>query len=112
MPLDTIDPDKLVVGLRYAHGGNWGMESFLKAAERKKRNPNAIGYTPGSYAVMDVSGWYAVSKATRLTASINNLFNRNYVEWADVRNLGAGSKVVDAYSQPGRNITVSLTHSF
>ena len=111
-PLDTIDPDKLVLGLRYTHGANWGAESMLKAVERKQRNPNATGYTPGGYAVMDVSGWYAWGKATRLTAGINNLFDRKYVEWADVRTLSATSQVVDAYSQPGRNFTVSLTHSF
>lgn len=110
--LDTIDPDKLVLGLRYTHGANWGVESIFKAVDRKKRNPDASGCTPGGYSVMDVSGWYAFGKATRLTAGINNLFDRKYVEWADVRNLGANSNVVDAYSQPGRNFSVSLTHSF
>jgi hemoglobin/transferrin/lactoferrin receptor protein len=42
-----------------------------------------------------------------------NLFDKKYVRWADVRDLAASaSGTVDAYTQPGRNFTISLTHSF
>jgi hemoglobin/transferrin/lactoferrin receptor protein len=111
-PLSTIDPDKLILGLSYAHGAQWGLATQLTAVERKERNPDATKVTPGGYGVMDISGWYTFGKATRLTAGINNLFDKKYVEWADVRDVAATSAVVDAYTQPGRNFKVSLTHSF
>lgn len=111
-PLVTIDPDKLVVGLEYSPGQQWGVLSQFTAVDRKTRNPDVTKVTPGGYGVVDVSGWYHFGKATRLTASINNLFDKKYVEWADVRDLAATSAVVDAYSQPGRNFKVSVTHSF
>ncbi|MDZ7892556.1 TonB-dependent hemoglobin/transferrin/lactoferrin family receptor [Rhodoferax sp.] len=111
-PLATIDPDKLILGLSYAHGAHWGLATQITAVERKLRNPDATKVTPGGYSLVDVSAWYNVSKATRLTAGINNLFDRKYVEWADVRDLAATSTTVDAYTQPGRNFKVSLTHSF
>lgn len=111
-PLKTIDPDKLIVGLSYTRGAQWGLATQLTAVERKARNPVATNVTPEGYTVADVSGWYNFSKATRLTAGIGNLFDRKYVEWADVRDLAATSTIVDAYSQPGRNFKVSVTHSF
>ena len=111
-PLNTIDPDKLALKMRYAQGGSWGLYTQLTAVERKQRNPSATVYNPEGYAVADVSAWYNFSKATRLTASINNLTDKKYVEWADVRDLAANSAVIDAYSQPGRNFKVSLTHGF
>ena len=61
---------------------------------------------------MDVSGWYSFGKATRLTAGLYNVFDKKYVEWADVRDLAATSNTVDAYTQPGRNFKISVTHSF
>jgi hemoglobin/transferrin/lactoferrin receptor protein len=111
-PLVSIDPDKLILGLSYSHGAQWGLAADVTAVERKMRNPDATKVTPGGYTVVDLSAWYNFSKATRLTAGINNLFDKKYVEWADVRDVSATSTTIDAYTQPGRNFKVSLTHSF
>jgi hemoglobin/transferrin/lactoferrin receptor protein len=111
-PLVTIDPDKLVLGLRYEQPGRYGTAATLTAVDRKKRNPNPANVTPPGYGKMDLAGWYAFSKRTRLNLGINNLFDKKYVEWADVRDLAATSTVVDAYTQPGRNFTVALSHQF
>lgn len=111
-PLVTIDPDKLVVGLNYANGSRWGGTAHLTAVDRKSRNPDPTMVTPSGYGVVNLSAWYNFSKATRLTGGIDNLFDKKYVEWADVRDLAATSTAVDAFTQPGRNFKVSLTHSF
>jgi hemoglobin/transferrin/lactoferrin receptor protein len=111
-PLNTIDPDKLVLKLRYTQDDNWGVYSQVTAVERKQRNPSATSYNPEGYGVVDMSAWLSLGRATRLTASVNNLTDKKYVEWADVRGLAASSAVIDAYSQPGRNYKVSLTHGF
>lgn len=111
-PLNTIDPNKLVLGVRYLHGGQWGALGQWTAVERKKRNPDATRYTSAGYGKVDVSAWYNVSKATRVTVGIGNLFDKKYVEWADVRDLAANSATVDAFTQPGRTFKVSVSHSF
>ena len=111
-PLLTIDPDKLILGVRYDQGAQWGLASQVTAVERKQRNPDSSKVTSAGFTVVDLSGWYNFSKATRLTAGINNLMDTKYVEWADVRDLAANSQTIDAYTQPGRNFKVSLTHSF
>lgn len=111
-PLATVDPDKLVLGLRYEAATRWGAAAATTAVARKTRNPDPNTHTPGGYATIDLAAWYAFGKATRLSATLNNLFDRKYVEWADVRDLAAGSATVDAYSQPGRHFSLGLTHSF
>jgi len=113
-PLESIDPDKLVLGLRYARGAHWGIGSHLTAVSRKgkDRAQSSTAATPGGYTVADLTGWYNFNKATVLNVGLRNLFDKKYVEWADVRNLAATSTIIDSYTQPGRNFTVSLTHSF
>lgn len=111
-PLATIDPDKLVVGLRYDRGSRWGLASHVTAVDRKQRKHDETKVSPPGYVVMDVSGWYGLDKATTLHFGIGNLFDQKYVEWADVRELAQTYNAVDAFTQPGRNFRVSLTRSF
>jgi hemoglobin/transferrin/lactoferrin receptor protein len=110
-PLATIDPDKLMLGLGYAEGAQWGANTRLTAVSRK----GSTAVTPGSYAVVDMAGWYQVSKAVFFQAGVRNLFDKKYTQWADVRNLtltAANVALVDSYTQPGRNFNVSMTYSF
>ena len=111
-PLDTIDPNKLVLGLIYAEKARFGGQLALTAVESKKRNPDPTTYTPKGYQVVDLSGWYQIDKSTSLNAGVFNLFNSKYFQWADVRNVAATSAAVDSYSQPGRNFNLSLKHLF
>ena len=111
--LDTIDPDKLVLGLRYDSEGRFGGQAMLTAVEAKKRNPNPLNYTPRSYQVLDLTAWYHFGKRTSIHAGVFNLFNRKHFQWADVRDVIASNTIaVDAYSQPGRNFSVSLRQQF
>jgi hemoglobin/transferrin/lactoferrin receptor protein len=38
--------------------------------------------------------------------------DESYIWWSDVRGVTAGSTVLDAYTQPGRNVSVSLAYRF
>jgi hemoglobin/transferrin/lactoferrin receptor protein len=111
-PLNTIDPDKLVVGVNYSRGALWGASMNVTTVERQTRPETTTLVRPAGYTVVDLTGWYQFGKATSLQAGIGNLFDEKYVQWADVRDLAATSTVIDAYTQPGRNFKISLTHSF
>ena len=111
-PLNTVDPDKLVVGLNYAHGAHWGTGTRVTVVDRKERPHNTTVVTPGGYTVMDLTGWYNFSKATVFNIGLNNVFDKKYMAWADVRDQAATSTTLDAFTQPGRNFRVSMTHSF
>ncbi len=106
-PLQTVDPDKLVLALRH-DAAAWGAEASARLVDRKRRNPDADGYTPPGYGVLDLAAWWQVDRHLRLNLALANALDKKYTEWADVRELAATSTLVDAYTQPGRSLSLSL----
>ena len=111
-PLETIDPAKLVLGLRYEKTGMYGGQLMGTFVERKRRNPDVTKYTPGSYQTFDVMGWYNFNKNASVNVGVFNLFDEKYFQWADVRTVAANSSIIEAYSQPGRNFSASFRYQF
>ncbi|UCV10200.1 TonB-dependent hemoglobin/transferrin/lactoferrin family receptor [Dechloromonas denitrificans] len=112
-PLATIDPDKVVLGLRYDNGQQYGSQLMLTAVERKKRNPDTTSsYNTGGFAILDLTAYYQINKNLTLNGGIFNLFDRKYFLWADVRNQSPTYAQIDAFSQPGRNASLSLKYQF
>lgn len=111
-PLSTIEPARLVLGLQHERAGQWGAEALLTAVQRHRRNPVASNFTPPGYAVLDLNAWWQFSAATRLNLALYNLGDRHHWHWSDVRDLSAASRTLDAFSQPGRHLALSVRHSF
>lgn len=112
-PLISVDPDKLVLGLRYDNQGQYGAQLLATIVERKHRNPDAtLYYTPDGYEVVDLMGYYQVNKNVTVNAGVFNVFDRKYFAWTDVRSLSPSYAQIDAYSQPGRNATISVKYQF
>lgn len=112
-PLASIDPDKLVLGLRYDKANQYGGELSMTAVERKKRNPDPTQYyTPDGYTVFDLTAWYQYSKNLSFNAGVFNLFDRKYYQWADVRSLSPTYAQIEAFSQAGRHAAASMKYQF
>lgn len=110
-PLRTIDPAKITAGLHYDQGHYYG-DLMLTHVQAQKRNPNPNGYTPGSFTTLDLmAGWNLLPNAS-IQAGIFNITDESYTHWADVRELGKASQIVDAFTQPGRNFKVSFNYQF
>jgi hemoglobin/transferrin/lactoferrin receptor protein len=69
-------------------------------------------FLPGSFTAFDVVGWWKMTDRLSLRAGAFNLTDEKYWWWSDVRGLAATSVSRDAYSQPGRNASVSLSMQF
>jgi hemoglobin/transferrin/lactoferrin receptor protein len=111
-PLPTIEPDKTTLGLRYQRAGVFGGELRLTHQQRQDR-PYAAGlYIPARYTVADLSAWWDIDRHWQLNVALNNLTNEKVVLWTDVRGLASTTTIADAYSQPGRNASVSLRWQF
>jgi hemoglobin/transferrin/lactoferrin receptor protein len=88
-PLASIEPLKVVAGLDWAAANDrYGAELF------------------------DIVAWWKPIDSLGLRAGVFNLTNEKYWWWSDVRGLAATSGVTDAYSQPGRNVSVSVSMAF
>lgn len=127
-PLSTIDPLKLVAGLGYDHpSGTFGGQIIATHAAQKELDrttyTSATGtraticsgspcFRPGAFTILDATVYARIGEAVTLRAGIFNILDRKYAWWSDVRGLAATSTVTDAYTQPGRNASVSATLRF
>ena len=117
-PLTSIDPVKITGGVAYrAPSGRFGgdlavIHSDRKAASRTGLTCTGGCFTPPAFTVADATAWWAVTDAVTVRAGVFNLTDEKYWWWADARGLSDTSTVKDAYSQPGRNYSVSLALKF
>ena len=117
-PLSSIDPLKLVAGLGYREReGRFGGQIIMTHAGRKEAS-RTTGlctpecFRPDSFTILDATAFVRVMDALTLRAGVFNILDKKYSWWSDVRGLASTSLVTDAYTQPGRNASVSLSFRF
>lgn len=114
-PLNSIDPVKLVAGLTYRDpNGIFGGQFTVTRSEGKKDSrvdqvctPKC--FTPAGFTIADITVYANVTEYATVRAGVFNLFDKKYWWWSDVRGLSDSSLVKDGYTQPGRNLSASLT---
>lgn len=117
-PLSTVDPLKLVVGVGYRDPqGRFGGQLIGTHSARKERGRTTglctpACYRPDGFTILDLTAYARIIDGLTLRAGIFNIFDRKYAWWSDVRGLSSTSTVTDAYTQPGRNASVSLSYRF
>ncbi len=74
--------------------------------------PRIEQLTLPAVTTLDLHAQWRVRKELRINLAIDNLSNKKYWRWSDIQGLAANSSVVDAYSQPGRHLNLSLVTDF
>jgi hemoglobin/transferrin/lactoferrin receptor protein len=118
-PINTVQPERIILSADY-HQGIWGTTTTLKYVGPKKQEDiagaTANTYAPSSYTIINARGQYKANKQLNLYAGINNLFDKNYIDWANISSSGltnTGSTAVsDYHTSPGRNFFVSMNYEF
>lgn len=116
IPLETIDPLKIIFGLNYRDSeGRYGAE--LSASYNQRKSSSEVTCSPSCYrpkasTIVDLTAFYRVAENSTLRVGIMNLADEKYSYWNDVRGLSTTSSVLDAYTQPGRNYAISFTQRF
>lgn len=129
-PLNSVDPVKIVGGIGYrAPDNRFGGQLIVTHSTRKPAsdtnnncavsapsvtNPvvSSACFRPGAFTIADATAFVAVGDFATLRVGVFNLFDKKYAWWSDVGGLSAFSTVTDAYTQPGRNVSASLTLRF
>ena len=117
-PLDSVDPIKVTAGVSFrAQDGRYGGELAVTHSERKSAGRVAQVctsgcYRPGAFTTADLTGFWRFNDALTARAGVFNLTDQAYAWWSDVRGLSSSAVGRDAYTQPGRNISLSLTYDF
>lgn len=108
-PLDTVEPTKASVSLRQQRAA-WHWEATVLHASGKQ--PSRVyatnPFTPAGYTVLDLAAGWQISPVWSLSARVDNLTDRKYWRWADVRGLTTASPALDAYTAPGRQFGLVL----
>lgn len=121
VPLDTIDPFNLVAGFGYRDpAGRFGAEAIVTHNGRKEAgeveraaNGSELFVRPEASTILDLTAFVAVTDRLRLRAGLFNLTGERYALWSDVRGLRvADAGILDAFTRPGRNLSVSASFRF
>jgi hemoglobin/transferrin/lactoferrin receptor protein len=113
-PLSSINPFNIVGGLAWRGlDGRAQAQLFVTHSAGKQQADVAEAcspacFTPPGFTIADATAAFAVTPNATIRVGIFNIFDAKYFWWNDVRGLAANSPVTDAFSQPGRNASVSL----
>lgn len=121
--LQSIDPMKVVAGLGYDRadrrfGGRFsvtyvGQKELSRTAGMTCDTPPADQcFTGNERFILDLTAYARLTDTLTLRGGVFNITDEKYWWWSDIRSLAASSPIKDAYSQPGRNGSVSLSFRF
>ncbi len=132
--LDTVQPAKAIVGVGYdAPEKAWGVNfigTFVKGKQAVATNRQSFSNNPGveltdstvqlyrvpGWARFDLTGYYRVNRNTRLSVGIFNLFDRQYWNYSNTRNLQPANaqdrRQIALSTAPGRTFAINLNVDF
>jgi hemoglobin/transferrin/lactoferrin receptor protein len=113
-PLDTIQPLKAVLGVRYDEA-IWGARANMLYSEGKESSQistTTAQFASPSHTVFDVGFYWKPMPNLTVNSNINNVFDTKYWRWSDVSGLASNSTAIDAYTAPGRSLQLSVRLDF
>jgi len=118
-PINTVQPERAIFSADY-HQHTWGASTTIKYVGAKKQEDiagaTANTYAPNSFTIINARGQYKANKQLSLYAGINNLFDKKYIDWANISSSGltktGTAAVSDYHTSPGRNFFVSMNYEF
>ncbi len=116
-PLETVDPIKAVIGLRYRAPENlWGADLITTLAGQPRLSSTRPdnGYKPQGYTIVDLTGFYKITPRLTLNLGVFNLLNSQYFLYSDVRPLITAPAPSDLarFAQPGISLRAGLSFAF
>ncbi|MFT3721778.1 TonB-dependent hemoglobin/transferrin/lactoferrin family receptor [Pseudorhodoferax sp.] len=121
-PLNSVQPARLVAGLRWdERGGRFGGQFTGHFVAAKRRVDEALAQTgptapvplkTAGYARFDLTGYWRIGRQATLNLAVHNLFDRQYFDWPAVSGLSGNDARLAAYTAPGRTASVSLRVDF
>lgn len=115
-PLNSIDPERAVLGLGYRAPDNaWRVEmvgTFSDAKTRIDTSGDGELFASPGYGVVDLLGHVRINESLRLNWGVFNLFDKRYWQWSDVQGLPADDPVIPLSARPGRHVSASLRMTY
>ena len=114
-PLDTIEPQKGVLGLQYRWKSEFGATlNGTFVAAKKREDAVAVNETepflPESYQLFDLTMYWQPTDHIVVHLGGFNLTGETYWQWSQVRGRAASDPVIDRYTSPGRTIRFDIQY--
>jgi hemoglobin/transferrin/lactoferrin receptor protein len=114
-PLNSVGPAQAVIGATWSAPAGWGhatlMSTLTARHSRLDETRGPLFEAPGS-AVFDFYLGRRFGEHLLLRGGVENLLDKTWWRWADVRGLGPDDVVVDQLSQPGRSVAMNMQWEF
>ncbi|MGB5544756.1 MAG: TonB-dependent hemoglobin/transferrin/lactoferrin family receptor [Gammaproteobacteria bacterium] len=114
-PLNSVGPAQAVIAV------GWSSQdmrntltfagTFTQRYSRLDESRGELFEAPG-YACFDLFFDRRLGRRLRLRAGIENLFDKTYWRWANVRGLGPDDPLIPLLSEPGRSIALNAAMNF
>tara|TARA_B100000925_G_scaffold105096_1_gene77480 strand:+ start:169 stop:2427 length:2259 start_codon:yes stop_codon:yes gene_type:complete len=111
-PLDEIQPLNGVFGLSYENPNKkWGTSlNVVFAAEKEQREiSSSTRRSTDGYTFVDLLGYAALNEKISLSFGLFNIFDKQYLRWADTVFIQEGS-AFQRYTQPGFHGGINLKY--
>lgn len=124
-PLNSIDPQQLVLGLGYATSSDtWGVEAVVVASDRKKvadidasslqtqGTPTIVPFETPGFATLDMMGHYKMSDNIRINWGVFNVTDKQHLQWSEEFVQNPATTNFDRLTEVGRNYSVTVKVNF
>jgi hemoglobin/transferrin/lactoferrin receptor protein len=112
-PLNTVQPDRLVIGLERAQVGAWPELGLVATAVRRVSRVDrstADLFAPPGHVTLDLNLRRRFGDSVTVDAALRNLGDVRHWDWANLRGvLRQNVPAVGFYTAPGRNATMTVT---
>ncbi len=123
-PLNSIDPQQLVLGLGFMPTSDkWSIEAVITATDRKQTSdidstslqavdePVIAPFETPGFAVLDLIGHYTLSDKARLNWGVFNVTDKQHYQWSEGLVQNPLTTNFDRFTEPGRNYSVTFKYT-
>lgn len=111
-PLNSVGPAQAVAGFSWYSADETRQlrlkGTFTEAFDRRDESNGAV-FKPAGHAVFDLYLTQALGQRAVVRAGLQNLTDRTYWNWSDVRGLSPNDPILPYLAQAGRNASLSLS---
>jgi hemoglobin/transferrin/lactoferrin receptor protein len=114
-PLNSVGPAQAVLALGWTAPGGRSEATLMGTLTRRNSRLDEVRgelFEAPGYAVFDLFLSQRIGRHLLLRGGVENLLDRTYWQWADVRGLAPDDPVVPLLSQPGRSVSMDLRWNF
>ncbi|MBL4673548.1 MAG: TonB-dependent hemoglobin/transferrin/lactoferrin family receptor, partial [Arenicella sp.] len=124
-PLNSIDPQQLVIGVGYAPvSEKWSIEAVVVASDRKSISdidasslqargaPVITPFETPGFTTLDLIGHYEINDNAKINWGIFNLTDKAHFQWSEEFVQDPVATNFDRLTEPGRNYSVTVKVNF